>query len=106
MPVSPVTGRLDAFVWKEPLAELGAGAVIDSGDGPAEPVPSSADAPITADGGARNAAAPAIAPALEKAIPVLHAPDDPGPDAEPPVEPETEPPAPADGWTRLRQLFM
>ncbi len=32
MPVSPVTGRLDAFQWKDPLAEVEvAGAVIESG---------------------------------------------------------------------------
>lgn len=29
MPVSPVSGRLDAFQWKVPLAELGGGAVIE-----------------------------------------------------------------------------
>ena len=42
MPVSPVTGRLDAFEWKEPLAQLGgAGALIGEGYAPSaieEPV--------------------------------------------------------------------
>jgi hypothetical protein len=40
-------------------------------------------------------------------IPLVHAPDDPGPEAaaaaEP--EPEVEPAPPADGWSRFRSLF-
>jgi HemY protein len=31
MPVSPVTGRLDAFQWKEPLSELGSNATVIDG---------------------------------------------------------------------------
>jgi hypothetical protein len=48
---------------------------------------------------------PAAAP--NRLIPLLHAPDDPGPDAEPQIEPDTEPPPPPPfhGWSRLRQLF-
>jgi hypothetical protein len=45
-----------------------------------------------------------IPPAL---IPLVHAPDDPGPDPEAHVEPEPEPtvePLP-DSWSRIRQLF-
>jgi HemY protein len=45
MPVSPVTGRLDAFQWKDPLAELDSGGALIEGeakaramlDTPAEP---------------------------------------------------------------------
>ena len=43
----------------------------------------------------------AVAPAV---IPLVHAPDDPGPNGE--VEPAPEPaPPPADGWSRIRALF-
>jgi HemY protein len=128
MPVSPVTGRLDAFEWKEPLAELGAGAgaVIESEEevpdlpppaepaadvAKAEPSPPSPEpqraeaAPPLAPGA--NGPVKAPAPVPNRLIPLLHAPDDPGPDAETPTEPETEPPAPPPftGWNRLRQLF-
>jgi hypothetical protein len=45
-------------------------------------------------------------PIHDTIIPLIHAPDDPGPDAELPVEPDIEPPPlPASGWSRLRQLF-
>jgi hypothetical protein len=37
-------------------------------------------------------------------IPLVHAPDDPGPDAEPAPEGADTPPA-ADGWGRFRSLF-
>jgi HemY protein len=127
MPVSPVTGRLDAFEWKEPLAELGApaGALIESEDDlpdlppppepvlelpkgeppPSPPEPQHAEpAPPLAPGA--NGPVKPPAPAPNRLIPLLHAPDDPGPDAEPQSEPETEPPPPpSNGWTRLRQLF-
>ena len=45
----------------------------------------------------------AVAPAV---IPLVHAPDDPGPNGEAEVEPAPEPaPPPADGWSRIRALF-
>jgi HemY protein len=135
MPISPVSGRLDAFVWQEPQGELGRSATIDSHDDdetpaiaaptaavePSVPQPSERREPESADTVTPSFAAPethaidatratppaAAAPSFEKVIPLLHAPDDPGPDAEMPVEPETEstpPPAP-NGWKRFRQLF-
>jgi HemY protein len=124
MPVSPVTGRLDAFHWKEPLAELPGGAMIDSGTPSAAvemPVPSQQRLPEVSPTEAPPGPPPAevlVAPGIglgkppapaanfEKVIPLLHAPDDPGPDGEPQAEPATEPPPPASsGWDRLRQLF-
>ena len=155
LPVSPVTGRLDAFVWMEPLAQIGAGAgtgeVIEAGEEPAAiaapsaataapglqsaptlqsappapevvaaaapaqppgpPAPSPPEpphsgglaAPATA---ARNAVQTAPAGALDKVVPLLHAPDDPGPDGEPQTEPIADPPPPpSTGWDRLRALF-
>jgi HemY protein len=125
MPVSPVTGRLDAFEWKEPLAEIAseAAAVIESHEEvsdvpaaaepaadllrpepPAPPGPQHTEPPAAL--GANGPIKPAgVAP--NRVIPLLHAPDDPGPEAEPQSEPETEPPPPQPfhGWGRLRQLF-
>jgi HemY protein len=163
LPVSPVTGRLDAFEWKDPLAggdhpgvlieaeetpavemrredaaparpaadvprpgeDLDRSAdrassshaeVIESGlgssDGEAQP-------PETPDASARKAS-PAVVPRAPRqarsvagislasaVIPLLHAPDDPGPDPEARIEPHpesTDSPA-ADNWSRFRQLF-
>ncbi len=149
LPVSPVTGRLDAFVWMEPLAQLGRSAsddVIEAGEKPAaieappapavhaepgvaeitvagdaatQPPPSSASAPsapaselprpetpTAPTSAARNALPAAPAENFEKVIPLIHAPDDPGPDGEPQSDPLPDlPPPPPNGWDRLRALF-
>jgi len=141
LPVSPVTGRLDAFTWVEPLAQIGgaaggSGDVIEAGEElaaievapvvqPASPAPeiamtdivtatvtaqpppsASVPEPAAPPAGARNATPPAPAANFEKLIPLLHAPDDPGPDGEPQTEPAPDPPPPApNGWDRLRELF-
>jgi HemY protein len=131
MPVSPVTGRLDAFVWMEPLTQIGshsgADAVIEADHEPAaieapaapavqpapdiavaatvapQPAPAPEPPRSEASSAARNAA-PATPAA--KVIPLLHAPDDPGPDGEPNIQPIPDPPPPAqNGWDRLRALF-
>ena len=50
----------------------------------------------------------ALPPRVEKVIPLVHVPDDPGPDPEPHhIEPMPEPTAepPADSWGKIRQLF-
>ena len=141
MPVSPVTGRLDAFVWMEPLPQLGGtpGDVIEAGEEPAaltaplapaaQPVPeitvaspvvqpappvpaSAAPEPSLAEvtpapaAGTRIVTPAAPAANFEKVIPLLHAPDDPGPDGEPQTEPLPDPPPPQpNGWDRLWALF-
>jgi HemY protein len=176
LPISPVSGRLDAFEWKDPLAGEDHGAVIEhraeapaapaatppavviakeadakpsaaaqsaAGEGPpaAEspqpaPLPASQEGeekekapraaeeaahadPFSAGGRSerramaaatadesrapRGRAMPAVAPAV---IPLVHAPDDPGPNGETEVEPAPEPSLPpADGWSRIRALF-
>ena len=170
LPVSPVTGRLDAFEWKDPLAGDHPGALIEAeetgmiearhgevaGSGvsrqapeaikpaeikaseqvapPAAPASTSRRELIESESQAASAdeetspkprdAAPqeaslpalprdrrrprppdriALAPAV---IPLVHAPDDPGPDPETPLEPRPETTdAPADNWSRLRHLF-
>jgi HemY protein len=120
MPVSPVSGRLDAFQWKVPLAELGGGAVIEGADAPLEAAKAGGEsAEARGEGTKANAAAakaqelqPRLAPAgraaslaqprPEAVIPLLHVPDDPGPDAPQVSDPEPEPPA---GAPRRLGLF-
>ena len=104
LPISPVTGRLDAFTWTEPLTQIGStGEVIEAAEeaaapavAPAAPIaeeqPPQAPppaAPAAAEPPRRSAPAPAAA-STEKIIPLLHAPDDPGPEGE--AEPASEPP--------------
>jgi HemY protein len=115
MPVSPVSGRLDAFQWKVPLAELGdARGVIESDDWEraAEPpkivtpppelpprVEEIAPRRIRARAASARRAGgsapkpPKIAPRVEAVIPLLHVPDDPGPDPAPDLDPEPSRPA-------------
>jgi HemY protein len=129
MPVSPVSGRLDAFEWKVPLAELAHEGAVDStvlGDSadaraplldapsssapareaaeslaqamppgePTEPSPSSIDQrPTTQSAPVPETKAAASSPRPSEAvIPLIHAPDDPGPEAGPiaaePAEPQ------------------
>jgi HemY protein len=129
MPASPLTGRLDAFEWKDPLAGDAGGALIESAAGahvtldvPMEQSPRAA-APVNMPSDAAPELAPSqtpservrnkpaslvpVPPPTEKVIPLLHVPDDPGPEPERPTEPETEPPpeTSSDGWRRLRELF-
>jgi HemY protein len=135
MPVSPVTGRLDAFAWRQPVSEIAhAGPTVEPSDAalppmalpPIEPVieveapvtppaPASAPAAVGAAPPAEPAApAPAVVPGApakpadaapsppppavtpasrpaaaasprspEPIIPLMHAPDDPGPEPDP-----------------------
>lgn len=141
LPVSPVTGRIDAFEWKVPLAELpGPGPAAETAREPmieAAPtapgggnVPARTDAPAAAaavaaipDGdrnagatGARTPSPPvrnaapappaAKPPAVAPIIPLVHAPDDPGPEGEALVEAETEPePEKNESWHPFGSLF-
>jgi HemY protein len=124
MPVSPVSGRLDAFQWKVPLAELGdARAVIEGDDweraaelpkivtpppelprrveeiaAPTEPVLASPPPPALSGSAPKP---PKLEPRVEAVIPLLHVPDDPGPDPAPDMDPEPEP----TGGSRGLRLF-
>jgi HemY protein len=131
LPASPATGRLDAFQWKVPVAELTApGPVIEeTWHAPAvvapptpvpspEPVPaapSAEKAPVLDSAPASQPAAveevtlPAVVPrprprpeppVADTVIPLVHSPDDPGPEGELATEPERGPPA-QDGWRRF-----
>src|SRR5215467_4361395 len=170
LPISPVSGRLDAFEWKDPLAGEDHGTVIEHSAEPPAPVATPAvvsakdvDAKPSATGQSATSEAPpsaepaqpislpaseekekqraaeeaahsdpfsvggrsgrramaaataddqrapragemtAVAPAV---IPLVHAPDDPGPNGEAEAEPAPEPATPpADGWSRIRALF-
>jgi HemY protein len=135
LPVSP-SGRLDGFEWRVPLAEIGntrpvievmppeperlpsAPEVLPSIPEPAEKMadpPADVPAP-TAAPVAEPAAEPAVATApaktpLEKpaepVIPLMHAPDDPGPGAALDGEPEPGALPAADGQRRhkIKDLF-
>ena len=128
LPVSPVSGRLDAFAWRVPLTGMVTAPVIEPepeavapiGELPeqqrdVEPAPSASEdlpaankdlpslppsppSPPTAQPPARRRAKRAQ-PDAEPVIPLVHAPDDPGPEAveesEPPPEPQ------AGGWRKI-----
>lgn len=103
MPVSPVSGRLDAFQWKVPLAQLGepSGMIegVEDGEQPVvAPPPLRSPATKAREDKPPAPAAPADpkppAPAVIKAepvIPLIHVPDDPGPDAAQDLDPAPEP---------------
>jgi HemY protein len=138
LPVSPATGRLDAFQWKVPLADLNPpGPMIEQADVPAVAAPDPVRAPMPEPTAAAEAdhpdvseaAAPESEPALvaprqeitlpavvprrlptgeaprvDAVIPLVHSPDDPGPDGE--IAEEAAPASPtSEGWWRRRGLF-
>lgn len=122
LPVSPVTGRLDAFQWKVPVAEIGIERpVVDVIAATAEPPPVieqskpepgppvATAAPATAEVAADAKPKPPAVPPVEPVIPLVHAPDDPGIDAPFESDPSAAPPpdtAPRpDAWQRFRQFF-
>ncbi len=120
LPVSPVSGRLDAFAWRVPLTGLvSAAPVIEPEPSAAAPVvsvpapkPSGDGAPMTHEkvdippAAAEPAAAmpsrrrrrPAQPPPVA-VIPLVHAPDDPGPDAAEESELGAEPQN--GGWRKM-----
>jgi HemY protein len=121
LPFSPVTGRIDAFEWKAPTAEIGHGPAAaeeqperpmievsgETARSEREPDPRSAvearvPQPGVAPKPARKSAAKAT-PLVESVVPITHVPDDPGPD--PYQEPEALPEQTSGGpsWKRLFQ---
>jgi HemY protein len=152
MPVSPVTGNLDAFQWRVPLAHLGvAGPVIEDRIGVATAAARAGSETVPVEESARQTqeqlfdqqqsdvqhrnqharrqregdeqleerethsalsgvSAPAAPTAQSKparkadaVIPLMHIPDDPGPETEPEDEIVRE--QPSEGWRKLRGLF-
>ena len=116
MPVAP-NGRLDGFVWKLPLAEIGVThSVIEIAPPPPKPVevaPPPAQAQPASEAKpepppVRRAAKSAAKPKpVEPVIPLVHAPDDPGPDSglESEPAPETSTPPTRGRWQRFMELF-
>ena len=151
MPVSPATGKLDAFHWKVPLADLSPpGPVIElvEAEPKTEPktepnfepkIESEIESKIEAVSGSRlrlpsrrrirstrirprktrppapvereEVLLPAVVPRrpvaadlhlADSVIPLVHSPDDPGPDGDLADEPTPEPPA-QEGWWRRRK---
>ncbi len=95
LPISPVTGRLDAFEWRVPLTGMVAAPVIEPEAprvAPDEALPKPAT-PTPTDGNSAAAPSAPIAPdaprrrpnrappKAEPVIPLVHAPDDPGPES-------------------------
>lgn len=114
MPVSPVTGRLDAFQWKDPVSDLHPDeTVIEMHEVPSpladppvpptpppKPVETAPTVSLPAAPVGRTFARPSTATPV---VPLIHVPDDPGPDPQPQLEPRPEPSS--DGWRKLRGLF-
>jgi len=129
LPVSPISGRLDAFAWRVPLTAIaGAAPTLEP---EAAPVAAAVSAPVVATSEAKDESGPlhkeavpalpakaepvaavtapapapiAVQPAAasparrrppqpkpEAVIPLVHAPDDPGPDSAEESEPRPEP---------------
>jgi HemY protein len=119
LPVSPVSGRLDAFEWKVPMAEIGVqrpliepdeltpkAAVVPVIEKSSPPVAPAETAPPKAQAARRKSPAKAAAAKpVETVIPIVHAPDDPGPDSAIEPDPVPEPTSPGNTWDRFRQLF-
>jgi HemY protein len=113
LPVSPA-GRLDGFEWKVPLAEIGdARPAIESIPPAVEAVALQAPEmkPSTTTEMPQRKAAKSKTPAqrkpVEPVIPLVHAPDDPGPEpgADGDPMPEMSASRENDAWVRLRRLF-
>ncbi len=124
LPISPVSGRIDAFVWKAPVAEIGSGPshvpatpasepekalppVIEATPAPApEPAAVVETRPVPAEP-VRAAAVPvrekrSQTPAkAETVVPITPVPDDPGPGPEQEADPAPEGPTGAPGWKRM-----
>jgi len=108
--VSPATGRLDAFQWKVPVADLNPpGRFIE----PAAPAPAAVDTETPEPEGPaastprEEVTLPAVVPrprraaetsAADTVIPLVHSPDDPGPEGELAEEPAREGPSQPEGW--------
>lgn len=117
LPVSPASGRLDAFEWKLPLAEIGVERPTIEPDlvtpppkaeaAPPLAAPAETEPPVKSPPPARRSRVKAEKPRQrEEIIPLVHAPDDPGPDSPRDAEPVPEPSSPsAKGWDAIRQLF-
>jgi HemY protein len=117
LPISPVSGRLDAFAWRVPLTGIVNAAVIEPESSP-KPIPApTAIIPVeTATDAQRDNEHPTPAstevapsrrgnkdaePKPEPVIPLVHAPDDPGPE----TAEDNAPAIQAQGGSGWRKIF-
>ncbi len=116
LPVSPVSGRIDAFEWKAPAASIGSSPAPEvepePEPEPARPVIEAKPARPVADASSEAPSAPVAAQAAprvvaatgqvpEAIVPIAHVPDDPGPDPDQEREAPADPASTAPGWKRL-----
>jgi HemY protein len=101
LPVSPASGRIDAFQWRVPLTGTIAAPIIEPElPAPVGAAPSPRDQNAVVQAGPLAGRSPPAPFKAEPVIPLVHAPDDPGPDG--PQESET--PADQDGgWRKIFQ---
>jgi HemY protein len=112
LPVTP-NGRLDGFEWKLPLAEIGVSRpLIEVSEPVAQPIAAAEVAPEAKPPESPPEPKPEQKPAAQArpvaaVIPLVHAPDDPGPDSSLESDPVAEVAAPParDAWQRIKQLF-
>jgi HemY protein len=97
MPISPVTGRLDAFEWRVPVAELTPRGRLIEQAAPLKPVLLGVGAQSAGDAAPETppTGKPEPKPALRPNGPLdeapVHLPDDPGPVAEHALDPVPQP---------------
>ena len=124
LPISPVSGRIDAFEWKAPVAEIASGAAyVDEAAAAESEIPSApvidakplieatpepvAETPPVPPEPARPVAEPVRerprpAPVrAETIVPIAPVPDDPGADPEHEADPAPELPSGAPAWKRM-----
>jgi HemY protein len=111
LPMSPVSGRIDAFEWKAPAPGIGScAAPAEAADDtePERPVIEAKPAQASVSAVPPPAPAPPAARAVtsarevpESVVPIAHVPDDPGPDPDQEREPLPDTTSPSPGWKRL-----
>jgi len=117
LPASPVTGHLDAFEWRVPLTGIAGAAAVIEPEAPPAIWPSAPIAPVQDHVNVQPPAPPptdgasalarlrrkADQPKAEPIIPLVHAPDDPGPEVvvDEETEQEREQETKASGWRKL-----
>jgi HemY protein len=117
LPLSPVTGRIDAFEWKVPLAQIGQpGPELDAAteapllvedkpaEMPAHPAPVFPPEPSPPAADAPPARPPRPQPQVRTGdivLPTVPVPDDPGPGPDLEREPAAEPTGATSGWRRF-----
>ncbi len=113
LPISPVSGRIDAFEWKTPATAIASGPAPEEAASEAEPArpvieakPAPAPAPVAPS--PRSVAEPPAVRAVtgtrdvpESVVPIAHVPDDPGPDPDQEREPHLDPTSTSPGRKRL-----